>query len=157
MKRILKLIVSLSAVALLFGATAALMPTQSVFAATPQQTACEAINGSAGCTTSSNGLTNIINLVVQVMSIVIGFIAVVMIVFAGFKYVTSGGDTNKVASAKNSLMYAIIGLIIVALAQFIVRVVLAQANTVTNTTTNSTTNTTTNKSSSGGTGSQRAN
>ena len=50
--------------------------------------------------------------------------AVIMIIWGGFRYVTSGGDSNKVSSAKNTIIYAVIGLIIVALAQFIVKFVL---------------------------------
>ena len=69
-------------------------------------------------------LANIIN----ILSIIIGVIAVIMIIFGGFRYMTSGGDSTKVTSAKNTLLYAIIGLIIVDLAQVIVRFVLNQAD-----------------------------
>lgn len=77
-------------------------------------------------TTSSAGVqtaaTNIINL----LSWVVGVISVIMIIIAGFRYITSGGASEKVTGAKNTLIYAIIGLVIVALAQFIVRFVLKQ-------------------------------
>jgi hypothetical protein len=46
------------------------------------------------------------------------------------RYITSGGDSTKVSGAKNTLIYAIIGLIIVALAQLIVHFVLGQAQTL---------------------------
>jgi hypothetical protein len=49
-----------------------------------------------------------------------------MIIIGGFKYITSGGDSNNVSSAKNTILYAIIGLIIVALAQTIVRFILGR-------------------------------
>jgi hypothetical protein len=59
-------------------------------------------------------------------------VAVIMIIYGGFRYITSGGDSNRVGSAKNTLIYAIIGLIIVALAQLIVHFVLSTTgNTVT--------------------------
>ena len=51
----------------------------------------------------------------------------IVIVVAGFKYVTSAGDASKIASAKNTLIYAIVGLIIVAMSQAIVRFVLQRA------------------------------
>jgi hypothetical protein len=51
-----------------------------------------------------------------------------MIVFGGFKYITSGGDSNNVSGAKNTIIYAIIGLVIVALAQLIVHFVLNQTS-----------------------------
>jgi hypothetical protein len=46
-----------------------------------------------------------------------------MLVFGGFKYIISGGDSSKVTSAKNTIIYAIIGLIIVILAYAIVNFV----------------------------------
>ena len=72
----------------------------------------------------SSKLTSIIKTVINVLSIVVGVVAVVMIIFGGLKYITSGGDSSNVSSAKNTIIYAIVGLVIVALAQFIVRFVL---------------------------------
>jgi hypothetical protein len=50
-----------------------------------------------------------------------------MIIWGGFKYITSGGDSNNVSGAKNTIIYAIIGLVIVALAQLIVHFVISQS------------------------------
>ena len=44
-----------------------------------------------------------------------------MIMVGGFKYITSGGDSGKISSAKATIIYALVGLVIVAMAQFIVR------------------------------------
>jgi hypothetical protein len=49
-----------------------------------------------------------------------------MIIFGGFKYITSGGESGNVTSAKNTIIYAVIGLVIVAFAQFIVQFVLGK-------------------------------
>src|SRR6185312_3712079 len=62
--------------------------------------------------------------IVDIFSIVVGAVAIIMIIYGGFRYITSGGDSNRVGSAKNTLIYAIVGLIIVALAQVIVHFVL---------------------------------
>jgi hypothetical protein len=51
----------------------------------------------------------------------------VMIMIAGLKYITSSGDASAVKSAKDGLLYAIVGLVVVALAQTIVRFVLSRA------------------------------
>ena len=48
----------------------------------------------------------------------------IMIIIGGFKYVTSGGDTNSIASAKNTIIYAIIGIVLAALGQILVHFVL---------------------------------
>jgi hypothetical protein len=49
-----------------------------------------------------------------------------MIIFAGFKYVTSGGDSSKIGSAKNTLIYAVVGLVVAGLSQIIVRYVVTK-------------------------------
>lgn len=74
----------------------------------------------------TDDISSIMTLVVNIISIVVGFISVVMIIWGGMKYVTSGGESAKITSAKNTIMYALIGLVIVGLAQFIVRFVLKQ-------------------------------
>jgi hypothetical protein len=53
-----------------------------------------------------------------------------MIIYGGFRYITSGGDSNGVTAAKNTILYAIIGLIIVALAQIIVNFVLNKTTSI---------------------------
>ncbi len=80
------------------------------------------VSGQTGdpSSSASTTITNIIN----ILSIVGGIIAVVMIIIAGYKFITSGGDSSKVASARSALTYAIIGLIIIALSQVVARFVL---------------------------------
>lgn len=73
---------------------------------------------------SGDRLSEIIKTVINILSVIVGVVAVVMIIFGGLKYITSGGDSSNVSSAKNTIIYAIVGLVIVALAQFIVRFVL---------------------------------
>lgn len=85
-------------------------------------------SGAAGCTEAEGGRVNgVIATVVNVLSAVVGVVAVVMILIGGFRYVISGGDSSSTASAKNTIIYAIVGLIVVAMAQIIVRFVLARA------------------------------
>jgi hypothetical protein len=67
-----------------------------------------------------------VRLGLNLFSAVVGIIAVVMIIIGGVKYITSGGDAGNVTSAKNTILYAVIGLVVVALAQIIVRFVLAR-------------------------------
>jgi hypothetical protein len=92
----------------------------------PLQCGAEFSFETSGCTVdgSSDKLTTIIKTVINILSVVVGVVAVVMIIFGGLKYITSGGDSSNVSSAKNTIIYAIVGLVIVALAQFIVRFVL---------------------------------
>jgi hypothetical protein len=76
---------------------------------------------SVDATTKVNDL---VKLIINIFSVIVGIVAVIMIIFGGFKYITSGGDSSSVTGAKNTILYAIIGLVVVAMAQFIVRFVL---------------------------------
>lgn len=81
----------------------------------------------AGCgdpTTSANGVNKIIGTVVNILSIIVGIVAVIMIIIGGFRFVLSGGDSNNTNSARNTIIYAIVGLVVVAVAQILVRYVL---------------------------------
>lgn len=73
---------------------------------------------------SGTGFTNLIAKIINIISVIVGAVAVIMIIWGGFRYVTSAGNDSSVSAAKNTILYAIIGLIIVALAQLIVRFVL---------------------------------
>jgi type IV secretion system pilin len=83
---------------------------------------CEEVTGSG-----EGRLNATIENIVNVLSVIVGIVAVVMIIIGGFRYITSGGDSGNVAGAKNTILYAIVGLIIVALAQVIVRFVLSKS------------------------------
>ena len=132
--KIFKIVLATFAALAVIAAGSVFTYNQPAFAATTtKQEVCDAIGSKADCSGNKGGnLTKIVSTIVNVLSVMVGITAVIMIIVAGFKYITSGGDTNKVTSAKNALIYAIIGLIIVALAQFIVRVVLKQASNVAN-------------------------
>lgn len=124
-----RLILTLFTVAsLLFAGMAALSPV-AVFAADPRDEVCKGIDAASGngCYTDIS-LTAVIRNLINVFSVIVGIVAVVMIVVAGFKYITSGGDSGNMTSAKNTLVYAIIGLVVAALAQVIVRFVLQSVN-----------------------------
>jgi hypothetical protein len=54
------------------------------------------------------------------LSVLIGVASIVMIIYSGFLYATSSGDANNVTKAKNTLMYAIIGLVVASLAAAII-------------------------------------
>lgn len=68
-----------------------------------------------------------IRLVINIFSLIVGVVSVIMIIIGGFKYITSGGESGNISGAKNTILYAIIGLIVVALAQVIVKFVLQKA------------------------------
>ncbi len=82
--------------------------------------------GTQPCSEQGNGITGLIKTIINVLSIIVGVVAVIMIIIGGFRYITSGGKQESVTGAKNTILYAVIGLVIVALAQIIVRFVLTK-------------------------------
>lgn len=114
---------------------AMLVPSQHVSAALFENSKTEACNGialSSGTTCSDQGsnVSNVLKAALQLASIAIGVIAVIMIITSGLKYITSQGDAASITSAKNTLLYAIIGLVIVAFAQVIVHFVLTKTKSL---------------------------
>jgi hypothetical protein len=126
MRNIMKHIRVLVAALAVFVGLSAFAPSVAL-AASAKSTVCTTLGSSAGCTTTPSGsvsINSVIAAVVNVLSIVIGVVSVIMIMVGGFKYVTSNGDSNSVSSAKNTILYAIIGIVVAALAQVLVNFVL---------------------------------
>ena len=78
----------------------------------------DAIGGSSS--TATLQVDDIVLAVVNWLLFAVGVISVIMLIVGGIKYATSAGDSNKVTSAKNTIMYAIIGLAVAVLAFAIV-------------------------------------
>jgi hypothetical protein len=123
-------VVSLVAGLLVLISGLALAPAVYAAPSDAAKQACEGVSVVAGgsCSNESTGpdVNTIINTVINLLSWIIGVIAVIMIIYGGFKFVTSAGDSGKVTSARSTIIYALIGLVVVAFAQTIVKFVLGQ-------------------------------
>ena len=86
------------------------------------------INSAKGTGTPDNVTEDdgLIKKVVNLLLWAIGIISVIMIIIGGIRYATSNGDSNQVTAAKNTIMYAVIGLVIAIFAYAIVNFVLFQ-------------------------------
>lgn len=95
-------------------------------AQTPSEIARQTVgNGEA----TADQSTNLAKTIVDTLSVIGGAVAVIAIIIGGLRYNTSGGDSGKVASAKNTIIYAVVGLIIIIFAQVIVNYVITEAET----------------------------
>ena len=74
--------------------------------------------------TGGKEVSTIVVDVINILLYVIGILAVVMIIFAGIKYATANGAPDKIKSAKDTLVYSIVGLIVAVFAFAIVNFVL---------------------------------
>lgn len=107
----------------------AAQPSVGYVAATGIQEACDGIsqlNSGQSCKTTGDAkVNNTVKTLINLLSVVVGAVAVVFIIVAGFKYITSNGDANKVSAAKTALIAALVGLFVVAIAQALVYFVLS--------------------------------
>lgn len=78
--------------------------------------------GSTGSDAGSVG--DIIKNVINALLYIVGVLAVIMLVWGGIRYTTSAGNANSVSAAKNTILYAIIGLVVAFFAYAIVNWVL---------------------------------
>ena len=73
---------------------------------------------------SIDGDGGLIKTVVNVLLWAVGILSVIMIIFSGFRYITSAGDASKTKSAQSTLTYSVVGLIVAIMAYAIVNMVI---------------------------------
>lgn len=72
----------------------------------------------------TNPIIHIIGVTIQILGIIIGVAAVIMIIVGGLSFMTAGGDAQAIARARSSIMYALVGIIIAGFAQIFVTFIL---------------------------------
>lgn len=85
--------------------------------------ACTGNSDSAVC--AQDDMSDFILNIVNTLLYFVGALSVIFIIWAGFKYVTSSGNPENVKSAKSTLTYAVIGLIVASLAYAIANTVVS--------------------------------
>lgn len=98
-------------------------PVLNHFALASKEQACDALGafGDRKCDDGAqDGIGKIVRGIVNIVSLIAGFLAIIFIIVAGARFITANGDSSKVGAARNALLYAIIGIIVIALAQIIV-------------------------------------
>jgi hypothetical protein len=88
--------------------------------------ACTTAGASKSSACSNNGSnpltgkTGLLSKITSIISYLAGISAVLLIIISGFMYVTANGDSSKLNTARTTIIYAVVGLIIVLLAQTII-------------------------------------
>ncbi|MBL8160168.1 hypothetical protein JNJ66_06985 [Candidatus Saccharibacteria bacterium] len=77
-------------------------------------------------TTVTTTVPNAIAVISNIIIFFVGVVAVIMLIVGGFKYTTSGGDQSSVTAAKNTILYAIVGIIVALMSYAIVNFVITQ-------------------------------
>lgn len=109
---------------LMTGVGMTIIPTQHA-AAINVFDQCKSNGTSAVCKAQGDSLGPMIKTVVNILLYLLGAFAVVMIVIGGVRYTTSNGESSAIAGAKNTILYAVIGLIVAILSFTIVNFVLS--------------------------------
>jgi hypothetical protein len=117
-KRIIQAATGAGAVATLWAGRALASASRS-----PAQDGAEAARGD-GMPSELIGPDGVFTQITNTVLFAVGIISVIMLIWGGLRYVVSGGDSKKVTDAKNTILYAIIGLIIAILAFAIVNFVI---------------------------------
>lgn len=97
------------------------VPTQPVFALKD----CAGSNTEI-CKTNNDLLGGVLKEVINVMLYLAGAIAVIAIVIGGIRYITSDGDPGAATKAKNTIIYALVGLVIAVMSYSIVNFVIGR-------------------------------
>jgi len=63
--------------------------------------------------------------IVNALLILVAIIAVIFVIIGGVRYITSSGDEDASAAAKNTIIFALVGLVIIGLSIVIVNFILA--------------------------------
>ncbi len=98
-----------------------------VLAATPAEIGkkvCDTNPGAPGCVTNLLGANSVFTKGIGVILFLLGAISVIMIIIGGLRYTLSGGDAAGVKSAKDTILYALVGLVVAIFAFAIVAFVI---------------------------------
>lgn len=118
MKNIKKYLLSF---ALIFSFGLAVLPAVPAYASTISESCENSPNPKPLiCREQERTVGDVIGIIVDVLLFGIGVLSVVMIIVSGIRYSVSMGDAGNITKAKNSLMYAVIGLVVALLAYPIV-------------------------------------
>lgn len=121
MKAFIKKLVTLVAIVAVFAFVAVAVTGDTSSALSIQDGVNDAGQGTGGSTTD---LGQTFKTIVNVLLYIVGAASVIMLIYGGIRYTISGGNEKQISGAKNTIMYAIIGLVISFLAFAIINWVL---------------------------------
>lgn len=76
----------------------------------------DGISATESAAPNNASIEEIIQRVINILLFIVGAGAVIMLIIGGIRYVVSAGDQQAVANAKNTILYAIVGIVVAVLA-----------------------------------------
>lgn len=93
------------------------------------------LSSSAFCKDQSKNPSNplfgkggVLNGTINIITAIAGFVAVIMIIISGLQMINSGGNSEKISNARNTIIYASVGLVVIALARIIIAFIINKAS-----------------------------
>ena len=101
------------------------VPVQAESCGSAKQCITDGLTAS-GTSTTPNSFSSVLTTVTNILLFLMGAISVIMIIVGGIRYATSQGDQTQMQSAKNTILYAVIGVVVAIAAYAIVSFVITQ-------------------------------
>lgn len=101
-----------------------IVPAVPTYAADKAFEACGTSKSPVCASTNDAAVNKLVQTLINTLLYILGTIAVIMIIVGGIRYTTSGGDASGIKSAKDTVLYSVIGLVVAMLAWAIVNFVL---------------------------------
>ena len=86
---------------------------------------CKVDASSAVCKAQGDKASSMIQIIINILLYIVGIIAVIMIVVGGIRYTVSNGNASQVKEAKDTILYAVVGLIVAIMSYAIVNFVIS--------------------------------
>ncbi len=112
--------------ALIGGVGGALLPASNAYAVSVFDQCAGANADTAICKAKDDNAANMITIIINTLLVVLGMIAVIMIVIGGIRYTTSNGDPGGIKSAKDTIIYSVVGLVVAIMSFAIVNFVVGR-------------------------------
>lgn len=128
MKKLLLLLSTFGLLTVFTPATAGAQNVNDAFCKSPTAASTDVCKGVKASNEKNPllGEDGLLTTMASILSFLVGFAAIIVIIIAGIQYILSNGDANKISSAKDTIIYAVIGLVVAVVAQAIVALVLSK-------------------------------
>ncbi|MEZ6330416.1 MAG: hypothetical protein R3B12_00110 [Candidatus Saccharimonadales bacterium] len=92
----------------------------------PSSSLCKGYDKGSDADPGDNAILVLIKRIINILSFVAGALAVFMVIFGGFKYITSAGEPQKAATGRQTILYSLVGLVVVVLANRLILFAIAK-------------------------------
>ena len=99
---------------------------KTVCASNPSNALCAGYSKGEAAKSGDNALLDTIGKIIDIMSYIAGILAVIMVIYGGILYVTSAGEPQKAANGRQTIIYSLIGAVVVVVSAQLVLFVLAR-------------------------------